>query len=83
MVKQQFKQSQLYGWEEEPVDERPSEFMSSTGFATLSGYHPMMDPMRRARPRSRFGVGSMLVVVILFIALGGWAIIKIAPMLRH
>jgi hypothetical protein len=33
------KTSQLFGWEQEPVDERPSEFMPSTGFGTLSGYH--------------------------------------------
>ena len=33
------KQSQLYGWEQEPVDERPSEFMHSTHLGFLSSSH--------------------------------------------
>lgn len=30
------KKSQLFGWDQEPVDERPSEFMHSTSYGTLS-----------------------------------------------
>ena len=43
------KASQLFGWEQEPADERPSEFMPSrlSGFAELSGYAPL-DPFARA-----------------------------------
>ena len=33
------KPSQLFGWEHEPAQERPSAFMNSTSFASLSGYH--------------------------------------------
>ena len=37
------KPSQVFGWEQEPVDERPSEFMVSTSFGTLSGYHANLE----------------------------------------
>ena len=42
-----FKQTQIFGWEHEPADERPSDFVStgySTGFSTLSSA-----PRRRRR----------------------------------
>ncbi|HKX41084.1 MAG TPA: hypothetical protein VJO99_08005 [Burkholderiaceae bacterium] len=78
-----FKESQLYAWESEPVDERPSEFMSSTGYATLSGYHSAIGPVRRARRGSRFGLAGMLAFVLVVIAAGGWAIVKLAPLLHR
>jgi hypothetical protein len=84
MQKQVFKESQLYSWDAEPVDERPSEFMHSTGYATLSGYHSSLDaPRRIARRSSRFGLTSVLVFALIVVAAGGWAIVQIAPMLRH
>jgi hypothetical protein len=80
----QFKQSQLYGWDNEPVDERPSEFMPSTGYATLSGYHSALDARRTRRHRgSRAGIAAVLVFALLAIVAGGWAIVKFAPLLRH
>lgn len=78
-----FKPSQLYDWESEPVDERPSEFMPSTNYATLSGYHSSLDAPRRARRTSRFGLASVLVFALIVVAAGGWAIVKFAPLLRH
>ena len=78
-----FKESQLYTWESEPVDERPSEFMSSTGYATLSGYHSAIDPVRRVRRSNRFGFAGMLAVALVFVAAGGWAIVKFAPLLHR
>ncbi|HEY9029451.1 MAG TPA: hypothetical protein VIO33_03430 [Burkholderiaceae bacterium] len=78
-----FKESQLYTWESEPVDERPSEFMSSTGYASLSGYHSAIDPVRRVRRGNRFGLAGMLAVALAFIAAGGWVIVRFAPLLHR
>lgn len=84
MQKPLFKESQLYSWDTEPVDERPSEFMHSTGYATLSGYHSNFDATRRTPARrSRSGLIAMLMFALVVIALGAWAILKFAPMLRH
>lgn len=80
----QFKASQLYGWDNEPVDERPSEFVPSTNYATLSGYHSSLDAPRRARRGSRFGLASVLTFALLVMAAGGWAIARYLPLLlRH
>ena len=83
MGKQTFKESQVFHWDSEPADERRSEFMQSTGYATLSGYHSS-DSRHLARQRSgRFGLTRLFVFALVFIALGGWAIVNIVPMLRH
>ena len=76
------KQSQIYGWDEEPVDERPSEFMVSTGYSALSGYLPMNDPLRTRRSRSRFGFKTLLVFCVAILASGAFALIKLAPVLH-
>ena len=84
MQKQVFKASQVYNWDTEPVDERPSEFMHSTGYAALSGYHSNFDAPVRASQRGSFsGVIVVLVFAVIVVAIGGWAIVKFAPMLRH
>jgi hypothetical protein len=76
------KQTQIYGWDEEPADERPSEFMQSTGYSVLSGYHPMNDPLRRRRREPRFGFKALLAFCIVILALGVFCLVKLAPMLR-
>jgi hypothetical protein len=76
------KSSQIYGWDEEPVDERPSEFSSSTGYSVLSGYHPMNDPLRRRKPRSRIGFKTVLFFCVVVLTLGVFALVKLAPLLR-
>ncbi|MBC8055915.1 MAG: hypothetical protein H7Y61_05005 [Rhizobiales bacterium] len=77
------KPSHIYSWDEEPVDERPSEFSSTTGYSVLSGYHPMNDPARKPRySRSRFGFKTMVAFCVVMIALGGVALVKLAPLLR-
>ena len=84
MQKKDFKESQLYSWDAEPVDERPSEFMHSTGYATLSGYHSNFDIRPRVPARSSHsGLIGVLVFALIVIAAGGWAIVQFAPMLRH
>lgn len=76
------KSSQIYGWDEEPIDERPSEFNSSTGYSVLSGYHPMNDPLRRRKPRNRIGFKSLLFFCAIVLTLGVLALVKLAPLLR-
>ena len=76
------KSSQIYGWDEEPVDERPSEFSSSTGCSVLSGYHPMNDPSLRRQSRSRIGFKTLLVFCVVVLALGVFALVKLSPLLR-
>ena len=76
------KQSHIYSWEEEPVDERPSEFSSSTGHSLLSGYLPLDEPVRRQPARRRSGFKTLLVFCAVVIALGAFALVKLAPLLR-
>jgi len=83
MQKQVFKESQLYNWDSEPVDERPSEFMHSTGYAALSGYHSFEARPRAPRRSGHSGLVAVLVFALIIIAIGGWAILKFGPMLRH
>lgn len=45
-----FKPSQVYDWEVEPHDERPSEFAQSTGYRVHSGFY--VAPVVTARRRS-------------------------------
>ena len=79
------KQAHVFGWEEEPVDERPSEFMASTGYSVLSGYYPI-DELRRPplapRPRSRIGFKTLLLACVVVLALGAYALAKVVPLLH-
>ncbi|MDE2092805.1 MAG: hypothetical protein KGL99_08545 [Burkholderiales bacterium] len=79
------KQTHVFGWDEEPVDERPSEFMVSTSYSVLSGYHPIDEPLRpqlATRQRSRFGFKTLLLACVVVLALGAYALAKLAPLLR-
>lgn len=72
------KRLHVYDWDHEPKEERESMF-ASTGFAPstlvpLSGYHPTMDPTRRRRRPSRFGVVPLLLFTVLLLAAGGLAV---------
>lgn len=79
----EYKQSQLYSWEDEPVNERPSEFSSTTGHSLLSGYLPMDEAVRRPpASRSRAGFKTLLVFCVALVALGAFALTKLAPLLR-
>lgn len=61
-----FKTTQVFDWESEPKDERPSEFVPSTGFSSLSGYYAMPPDSRIMRGRRRRGGG----VSVLWLATG-------------
>lgn len=42
-----------FTWDHEPSEERPSEFMNSTSYSLLSGYHVLPDEERSKRQRRR------------------------------
>ncbi|MBS0444424.1 MAG: hypothetical protein JSR59_00600 [Proteobacteria bacterium] len=70
----------LYQWEDEPVDERPSEFASTT--STLASGFASAPPALRRRA-NRTGLRTMLTVTIALLALGGWLLHHWAQLLRH
>jgi hypothetical protein len=73
----------VYGWDEEPADERPSEFAPTTGYSALSGYHQPTDLSRRvARRQSRSGLGRMALVFAAILGIAGYAMYCYARM-RH
>ena len=75
------KSTQIYGWDTEPVDERPSEFMNSASWSATSGF--LAPPPVVRRPASRqFGFSSLLVAALVLLVLGAFAIANIAPLLR-
>jgi hypothetical protein len=63
------RHTHVYGWDEEPADERPSEFMTSTGYSLLSAYHVPHDLSRRAARRRRGGRGFPAVVIACIVLL--------------
>jgi hypothetical protein len=69
----------VYQWDDEPADERPSEFASTSGYTSRSGYHPAMDPAPRRTVR--FGARSVLFVTLLLLGAGGWILHRFAHLL--
>jgi hypothetical protein len=77
----QFKDTQVYDWDAEPKDERPSEFVPSTGYSQLSGYYSTPEVTgyrRRKRGVSvitasvvAIGLGLALMIVLLHYFRGG------------
>jgi hypothetical protein len=70
------KPTHVYGWDEEPADERPSEFMSSSGYSVLSGYHTPHDlsaRMSRRRKGSGLGFAGLLVALVVLLVLSAYA----------
>jgi hypothetical protein len=78
------RNTHVFGWDEEPADERPSEFMPSSGYSVLSGYHVPRDlSARTARRRNGHGLGFKAVVVVCVALLGacGYATLHVARLL--
>jgi len=74
-----------FSWDQEPADERPSEFKHSTGYSVLSGYHLPSDlNARAARRRSGSGWGfkSIVIAFILMRSASGVAMHELMKMLR-
>lgn len=72
-----------FGWEEEPSDERPSEFMS-TGYSVLSGYHVPRDLTARYayRERSGFGFKGIVIAFVFFLGVSTYAILEFGRMVH-
>lgn len=66
----------VYRWDDEPVDERPSEFATTGSHLVRSGFHPAMDPA----PARRVVVGwrSLIAAALLLAAGGGWLLHRVA-----
>ena len=78
-----FKDTQVFGWDSEPIDERPSEFVHSTGYSALSGYYSMPDTRGVAsRPLKRGGVSFLLTVSAAIISLGALGMYCLVQVLR-
>ena len=67
-----FKDTQVFGWETEPAPERPSEFVPTTGFSSLSGYYAMPPAKVHRRGSRRSALTTwMLAAAVLGIAMFG------------
>lgn len=76
------KPSQLYEYENEPVDERPSEFMNSASWSPVSNFHAAPAVLRRPlRPLRRGFTGVVLAALTLF-ALATVTLAALASLLR-
>jgi hypothetical protein len=64
-----FKPSQLYDWEIEPHDERPSEFAQSTGYRVHSGFY--VAPVVSARRRSNGVMVWLMASAVAGLAVAG------------
>lgn len=74
-------------WNDEPLDDRSSEFGATTGHSRLSGFHevnhkPENDPARNIRSPSRVGLKSWLFFCAALIGIGVWSLVKLTPMVR-
>jgi hypothetical protein len=75
----------VFGWDEEPSDERPSEFAQSTQLGPASGYY-RGGRAHAPRARRRSGVSGWIIVllfVLLLIAVVGAGLKWIVPMLHR
>lgn len=64
-----FKPSQVYDWEVEPHDERPSEFAQSTGYRVHSGFY--VAPVVTARRRGSGAMVWLMASGVVGLALAG------------
>ena len=75
----------VFGWDEEPSDERPSEFAPTTGYSALSGYHQPMDLSRRIahrQSRAAAGLGRMAIAFIAIVGAAGYAMYLFAKLMH-
>lgn len=74
-----FKDTQLFGWDSEPSEQRASEFAQSTGYSALSGYHAVPDSRRKPKA---MGAGFLMAVTALIVSLGAVGLYWLAQFLR-
>lgn len=67
-----FKPTQIFDWDNEPADERPTEFGRSTGYSSLSGFGSLQQVSgsahRRRQPQSA-SMAKLMVVTCLVLGL--------------
>jgi hypothetical protein len=75
----------VYGWEQEPADERPSEFRQSTGYSVLSGYHIPSDLNTRVARRqqaSGWGFRTLVIAFVVLLGVSGVVISEVVKVFR-
>ncbi|MBW8830964.1 MAG: hypothetical protein JF606_16360 [Burkholderiales bacterium] len=75
----------IFAWDEEPAEERPSEFTHTTGYSVLSGYHVPSElnaRVARRRSGSGFGFKGLVIAIVVFLGLSAVAIHELAKLLR-
>lgn len=76
------KPTQIYDWEVEPVDERPSEFSASSGYSSASGFYSTAPVTPQPLRHARSGYARLIAAALAVLALGAFALAKLAPLLR-
>jgi hypothetical protein len=80
-----FKATQVFSWESEPADERPTDFGGSTGFSALSGYYVAPEAhvaRRRQQQRHRAGLAKLAVVSLAIMGVATVALMQMAHLLK-
>ena len=80
-----FKATQVFGWESEPSDERPTDFGGSTGFSALSGYYAAPEAhaaRRRQQQRHRSGLAKLAVASLAIMGVATLALVQMAHLLK-
>ena len=82
-IRHMSRNTHVFGWDEEPSDERPSEFARTTGYSVLSGYHHPTDLNQRvARRQGNTGFGRLVLAFALFLGVSGYALYVFAKMIQ-
>ncbi len=76
------KKTQVFDWETEPADERPSEFVQSTGYSVLSGFHAAPPTRASTRQRSSGGINMLVVSAGVIIGIGALALVGFIHYMR-
>jgi hypothetical protein len=79
------KKTQVFDWETEPSDERPSEFVQSTGYSVLSGFHaapPSEASARRVHRARKGGINLLVIVGGVIVGMGALALIGFIHLMR-
>jgi hypothetical protein len=82
---QTFKATQVFDWESEPSDERPTDFGKSTGFSALSGYYIAPEAhmvRRRQQQQHRSGVAKLAAASLMILGLATVALWEMAHLLK-
>jgi hypothetical protein len=77
-----FKQTPVFDWATEPKDERPSEFVPSTGYSSLSGYYAMPPSSVPVRRENRSALSSVALAAVLSLLIGAAGLYGMVHWLR-